>query len=327
VALSYQAGSVRGGPVEAGPLNGWTVNREAARITVEFEDGTTVDVPFIYVSAPIDAGFFAYDTPARRRREPHRPNAVAVYDADGKELAREEIRYHAHTNEPKVVPPQTLPARPEVQPSPPLQRGTAGGVTVTAGANEAVIFDASGADARVAALLRNPRASYICFKFRNGSARGYGISGGQQPVVALRYHGIGTPFDGCEIQGSYGHRWPDRNGSHSAVEVAFTPAAGRYFDDRAAARDVALLVRARKVQQLRKLTGAALTRALTAEFGAAIDRLPSRDARPGPGRIGYWAGPDRTVFRRISPTGRVFEVEVREGKIARENLGELAMVF
>jgi hypothetical protein len=143
----------------------------------------------------------------------------------------------------------------------------------------------------------------------------------------LRYHGIGTPFDGCEIQGSYGHRWPDRNDSHSAVEVAFTPDAARYFEDRAAARDVALFVRMRKVQQLRKLTGSALVGALRSAFGNGPDVLPGPDARPGAGRIGYWAGADRTVFRRVSTTGRIFEVEVRRGKITGNNLGDLAMVF
>lgn len=328
VAITYSASSTPGEPVEAGPVQGWVLDPDAARVTIEFEDGSTVDVPFTYVSAPIDAGFFAYDLPAARRLEPRRPSAVTVFDAAGAEVAREPIRYGSIAPpDPGLAKPQRLSAKPPVPPSTPLQRGAFRGVTVTAGANGAVVFDASDADRRTAALLDNPRASYVCFAFRDGEPRGYGISGGYQPVVGVRYNGIDTPFDGCEIQGSYGHRWPDRNDSHSAVEIAFTPAAKRFFADRAAARDVALFVRMRKVQQLRKLSGDEFVRAIGAQFGSALDRLARSSDRPAPGRIGFWTGTDRTVFRRVSPTGRIFEVEIREGKIVRENLGELAMVF
>jgi hypothetical protein len=328
IGLSYQASSAPGDPVEAGPLQGWVLNPDAARIAITFEDKTTVDVPFTYVSAPIDAGFFVYDVPSANRREPHRPRVVTVFDAAGKELARETIRYgRIAPSDSRRIPPQKLPAKPPVPPSAPLQRATVNGVTVVAGANGAVAFDSTGAEDATARLLDTPRASYVCFKFRTGSARGYGVSGGYQPKVGVRYFGVGTPFDGCEIQGSYGHRWPDRNGSHSAVEIPFTPAAERFFEDRAAARDLALFVRMRKVQQLRKRTGDELVRALGAEFGSAIDRLGSRVQRPDAGRIGYWPGSERSVFRRVSTTGRVFEVEVTAGKVTRDNLGELAMVF
>jgi len=37
---------------------------------VEFEDGRTEELGFVYVSAPIDAGFFAYDIRDERRRAP-----------------------------------------------------------------------------------------------------------------------------------------------------------------------------------------------------------------------------------------------------------------
>lgn len=328
IGLSYQARARPGEPVEAGPLQGWVLNPTAARITITFEDRTKVDVPFTYVSAPIDAGFFVYDLPAANRRAPHRPHIVSVFDAAGKELAHETIRYGTIAPaDPGNTRPQKLPAKPPVPPSAPLQQASVNGVTIVAGANGAVLFDTTGAGAATARLLDNPRASYVCFKFRAGSPRGYGISGGYQPKVGTRYFGVGTPFDGCEIQGSYGHRWPDRNGSHSAVEIAFTPAATRFYNDRAAARDLALFVRMRKVQRLRKLTGAPLVRALAAEFGTSIDGLGERGERPAPGRIGYWTSPERTVFRRVSTTGRVFEVEVAKGRIARDNLGELAMVF
>ena len=113
------------------------------------------------------------------------------------------------------------------------------------GRNGVVVFSAAGAEPDIAAALHR-WVSYGCFRLAPQPwdtesvlvlARRY------QPRLALRIAGLPVPFDGCEIQASYGHRWPDRFDSHSAVEVAFTERARRYFDDRAAARDLALFVR------------------------------------------------------------------------------------
>lgn len=322
----------RSGEVRAvGTLSGWLSTPGAARVTIVFENGETKNLPFVYISAPIDAGFFTFTLQKRHAPEGARPAEIVVRDAVGDVLVRERLRYDAPVRVAAPAPapsrPRELPATPPVPPSEPLQRGESNGVAVTVGANEVVLFDASAASAELRRLLRG-NVTYACFRARGETGqRSLGHWGGFADSVALRFFNLGTPFDGCEIQGSYGHRWPDRNGSHSAVEVAFTPAAERYFEERAAARDLALFIRARKVQQLRKLGGGALEQALTAEFGDRIDRLGSAGASPAAGRIGYWPGADRAVFRRASRTGRVFEIEVREGKIVRDNLGELALVF
>jgi hypothetical protein len=72
--------------------------------------------------------------------------------------------------------------------------------------------------------------------------------------------GLGTPVDGCEVQEGYGHVWPDPHGYHSAVEIAFTPQARRFFADRAAARKLALFVRWSRRHPHTPTTGIAVRR-------------------------------------------------------------------
>lgn len=152
-------------------------------------------------------------------------------------------------------------------------------MSVTAGANGAVLFDARSAE-EVVSRFAGKSVTYVCFRMGDGGARALGHWGGYAPTVGLRYLGLRTPFDGCEVQGSSGHRWLDRLGSHSAVEVASTAAATRYFEDRAAARDLALFVRSGKVQRLRRLSGDRLAQALAREYGSRIARLAGERRAP-----------------------------------------------
>jgi hypothetical protein len=59
---------------------------------MRFKDGATVDVPFVWVSEPIDAGFAVYRVPDAHRRAATRPVSLALYDAHGKLIARDLIR-------------------------------------------------------------------------------------------------------------------------------------------------------------------------------------------------------------------------------------------
>jgi hypothetical protein len=63
------------------------------RIEVRYEDGAVADVPFVWVSPPIDAGFVLFDIPAEHEREGPRPVAFVALDGDGDELARQDFRY------------------------------------------------------------------------------------------------------------------------------------------------------------------------------------------------------------------------------------------
>ncbi len=88
-----------------------------------------------------------------------------------------------------------------------------------------------------------------------------------------------------------------------------------------------LFVRTKEVQGIGRLPPADLGRALEARWGGQFVRLAEQAARPPAGRIGYWIAAERTVFSRISDTGRRLYVEVEDGRIARHNLERMAKVF
>jgi hypothetical protein len=72
-------------PPTAGPdlIEGSIHNCSVHRIVMTFEDGSTTDLPFVSVSAPIDADFFVYElTPAHEARGV-RPSTVTAFDGSG----------------------------------------------------------------------------------------------------------------------------------------------------------------------------------------------------------------------------------------------------
>jgi hypothetical protein len=120
---------------------------------------------------------------------------------------------------------------------------------------------------------------------------------------------------------------PDRNGSHSAAEVAFTARGERYFTDRAAARDLALFVRSDEMHRIRKLTGDRLRAALDRTYGGAISELRSATAPFRPNRVGYVIRSDGVTFVERSATGRLFNVVVTQGRIVSQNVKPLGFVY
>lgn len=69
-------------------LAGYVYDQRIDRLRVHFADGSSAAVPLLWVSAPIDAGFFLYDLTAAQRRPAQAPNAVLALDASGTVLAR-----------------------------------------------------------------------------------------------------------------------------------------------------------------------------------------------------------------------------------------------
>jgi hypothetical protein len=331
--INPKSGRVVGNPDTYTTLvGGSTFASTAASIEVVYEDHTRTVIPFVYVSKPIDAGFFFYGIPEGHRRPGTRVAAIIVRDKSGRILARQPILYAR----PRAIPPPTTTAPPPhrvskpATPSPPFQRGSAQGVTVVVvvGHNGVVNFDISGASAALQPLLRS--ASYACFRFMRYHQQSPAELGfAPQTIVddTIRITGLPTPYDGCEIQGSYGHRWPDRNHSHSAVEIAFTPRATRFFADRAAARDLALFLRSRQMQRIRRLSNAPLTAAITRRYGHAITHVPTTHANLAPDRIGYATSGKTTTFFENSTTGRHFVVVVAHGRIVSEKIKPFAFVF
>ena len=227
----------------------------------------------------------------------------------------------------------------------PLQRGSSQGVRVSVFAPAHVVFDLSRATRHVRQVLAGPKIMPGCLKARlvAGQWRYTEVSGpttrfARRLVLNLgptlsptRQPRFGAPYDGCEIGGLYGHRWNDAFGTRTAIEIWLTPSGRHFFNDRAAARDLAYFVRSRRVQQQIRLSS-------TPELGLGwyVQRYPGRVIKlKSPGItvakdvIGVWIGARTIVFTATSSTGRRFFVVATRGtyKLPRKNLGDLALVF
>ena len=302
----------------------------ATRITAFYADGSTHDIPFIWVSRPIAAGFFTYDIPLSHQDKLHRLVSLSLYGRNGRVLGRQVFPYAVRraVHVPPLPPPNLsgpkergLPTAPPVPPSPPLQRRTADGFTVVAGHNGSVQFTQTGTTPILRRLV-GQSAGFSCFRltreFGIFSVRGLGDGGRFAPSVGVQLHGVGTPLDGCEVQASIGHTWPDPLGDHAAVEVAFTRAGRRFFADRAAARDLALFVRSRRMHHLRKEPVARARHDIEAVYGRNLAHSAIHIAVIDPATL---------RFSETSPTGRQFQVTIRNGRIARQNLKPYGFVF
>jgi hypothetical protein len=345
LGLSYDQPTSHGVPYVA-TIAGDVRSPKARSLEVDFADGTKQVLPFYFVSKPIDAGFFYASIRGGHDTGSTRAVAVVLRDRRGavlsrqpfyyptrRQLAKERARQKAllqwmrthHRQRPAVYGSPPLPP-----PTEPVQRGAAGGVTAVAGANGVVVFDTSHASPSVRKLIGGPVVTYACIgrlPYNLGPVS-LGFPRTTVARVAIRLRGrMSPPLLGCEIQGGYGHRWPDRNDGHSAVEIAFTPAGTRYFEDRAAARDLALFLRSRRMHELRTLSGGALADALKSRYGSALTELGSTRAKLPARRIGYVTKGSATTYVEYSTTGRGFYVRVEAGRIRGQNLKPLAFVF
>jgi hypothetical protein len=254
---------------------------------------------------------------------------VVALDAHGKPLAA-RVGQGEHQSAPRGLFGPRAAKTTAAQLRHVVQRGEARGVSVEVGANSVVVFDLHRIDPAISAALGGGRASFSCFQVKGQNVRqnrSAGISAPLGPSVAFKISGIAPQYDGCEIGGSYGHRWPDRFGSHSILEVALTPQGNRYFEDRATARDLAAFVRSSKTQSIRRKLGSSLRAAVRAAYGDQVVLLDSASASAPSGRIGVWTTGGRTTFSERSHLGDRFYVEFEHSKLVRENVRGLAFVF
>jgi len=61
-------------------------------VVIRLSDGSTVHPRIVWVSAPIDAGFFAYDVPAAQQTSRVHVTAVDAYDRNGRLVAHQLFR-------------------------------------------------------------------------------------------------------------------------------------------------------------------------------------------------------------------------------------------
>jgi hypothetical protein len=246
----------------------------------------------------------------------------------------------------KNSPPPKQRASPRVnRPQPPsgpvvAQRGSAAGVSVIVRGPD-ITADFSGISAETRRLLvsKHGRVVLGCFKLvsiggtTNTSGGYFTKDFGAVVRVRPRSSGIGprvqtAPFDACTATGMYGHSWNDARGTHDLIEIPLTPRGRRYLAERATARDLAWLARARVFHDIRYARPVPAAGEVAQVLGAHVVPLETPAATPPAGKLGVWTGePRRVVLVEVAPTGRRLYLELRDGVIYRMNLLGLASVL
>jgi len=270
-------------------------------------------------------------------------HGIVALDEDGEPLwvqcpARRGCGKYKNSPPPAVPPPPKAKKATRRQGPVVVQRGAANGVTVVVrGAEIEASFDRMPAAALK--LLRGKRARITvgCFRLVTFAGRrfsdGAAVSTTFAAFVRARLSsGPGrrftAPFDGCIATGIYGHTWNDAHGTHDLVEVPLTAKGRGFFAERAAARDIAWLARARVFKAVRYAQRPFTPATAAAYLAERVDPLEGPSDTPPVGRLGIWLGPDRRiVVVERAPTGRRLFLELRRGVIYRTNLGGLTQVL
>lgn len=64
---------------------------DVERLVLEYKDGGSAEIPFVWVSSPIDAGFYIYEVPELNRVNARRATGLVGYDGEGKVVARQQL--------------------------------------------------------------------------------------------------------------------------------------------------------------------------------------------------------------------------------------------
>jgi hypothetical protein len=297
---------------------GWadaTVAREGRivisgrRFGLVLRDGT-----YISVRAPSVREILEAASELRGVGEPAPPRSTI----DFSEVARE-----VETRQGKAV--QVTGGRP-VRPRPIarsrgrlVQSGTSMGVSVQLFSGGVARFDTRAMDPGLQRLVRRNLSPH-CFRVRGDRAHGGGIGpiprNGVNSVTVLGHASRGRtpilrpPFDGCELGGvGFGRNWLPRFDWHGFLEIPLTARGRRFFEERAAARELAHFVRngARLLARNRMKAGAAAPPAA---------RLSDPD-RP---YIAVSSRGDRFRASLTATTGRRFFIEIVHGRIGPRNV-------
>jgi hypothetical protein len=64
-------------------ITGDALSTAVSNVVIRFSNGTSVRPRIVWVSAPIEAGFFAYDVPSGRRTSRIHVTGIDAYDRSG----------------------------------------------------------------------------------------------------------------------------------------------------------------------------------------------------------------------------------------------------
>jgi hypothetical protein len=142
---------------------------------------------------------------------------------------------------------------------------------------------------------------------------------------------LSPPFDLCQISGTYGRYWNDEEGTHELVEVPFTAIGRRLLDERATARDLAYLVRSKKMHAIRlaihRGEPAPSSNDLVRIFGSRIVPLASRGGTAPNGKVGVWSDGKLIVASEQTPAGRRLYVTIDALRVGPNNIHDLSFVY
>jgi hypothetical protein len=195
-------------------LGGSFFQRDGARLELAYADGKSDEIPFVWVSAPIEAGFYLYRVPDAHRLAGHRPTAVSLLDDKGKVLAREPVLDSA------ASPPLQVEHRLSGYPQ----------LSVPAEAiwdERQQLFDLRADDgAHIGLWIAPKRGGGTCFwtNQASGCPRDDGQVQPKQPVLALGFSGGGTHVALCCTVGPLVDRVEARFRDGDAVSL--TPKQG-----------------------------------------------------------------------------------------------------
>jgi hypothetical protein len=232
----------------------------------------------------------------------------------------------------KAAPKPTRPSGPVV-----VQRGSGDGLSVVIhGSKIEANFENVSAQTRQLLVSKDGRIGLGCFKLVTigGRLNSSGTYYTKPFATTIRIDARGpigsravpkAPFDGCTTMGSYGHTWNDAHGTHDTIEVPLTPRGRRFLAERATARDIAWLARARVFHDVRYGRQPLFTADVAQGLGSHVVPLASPNATPPTGKLGLWLGePRRIVLVERAATGRRLYLEIRHGVQYQTNLVGLA---
>jgi hypothetical protein len=204
-----------------------------------------------------------------------------------------------------------------------VQTGSGGGVTVRIYRSGAAVFDTRRMSADRRAMIHSD-ISAGCVKVAGPRGSIGGFSTPFRPRISILVLGhfrrgerprpMSPPFDACELGLGQGRNQLPRFGFHGPVEIPLTERGRRFFEERAAAREITTFARVGAMRRARE----AMRRGTPAPAAATL-----ADPR---GRVAVVSSGYRITVSLRATTGRRFFVEIVRGRVVRTNAGGFARV-